>query len=220
MVKVKIPTPLQKFTQNQTEVEADGKTVADLVEDLEKKFPGIKERLCDETGKIRRFINIYVNEQDIRFLENENTKLKDGDEVSIIPAIAGGQKSFNDKRSTFNEKWFNFERLEVYQIAVTFANEIYEITKNFPKSEMYGITNQLRRASISISLNIAEGSGRSKKEFKHFLSMAKTSVYECIPLLQISFLQKYISKEIKEEFYKKSVRLAQMISALITSLNE
>jgi len=88
MVKVKIPTPLQKLTQNQTEVEANGKTITGLVEDLEKKFPGIKER--DETGKIRRFINIYVNEKDIRFLENENTKLKDGDEVSIIPAIAGG----------------------------------------------------------------------------------------------------------------------------------
>lgn len=90
MVKVRIPTPLQKLTQNKMEVEANAETVAGLVEDLEKRFPGIKERLCDETGKIRRFINIYVNEKDIRFLENEKTKIKDGDEISIIPAIAGG----------------------------------------------------------------------------------------------------------------------------------
>lgn len=89
-VKVRIPAPLKKLTGNLSEVEAKSKNIAELVEDLEKKFPGMKERLCDETGKIRRFINIYVNEQDIRFLENENTKLKDGDEVSIIPAIAGG----------------------------------------------------------------------------------------------------------------------------------
>jgi molybdopterin synthase sulfur carrier subunit len=91
-VKVRIPAPLRKLTENKTEIEANGKTVQELIENLEKKFPGMKDRLCDETGKIRRFINIYVNEQDIRFLENENTKLKDGDEVSIIPAIAGGRK--------------------------------------------------------------------------------------------------------------------------------
>lgn len=89
-VKVRIPAPLKKLTGNLSEVEAKSKNIAELVEDLEKKFPGMKERLYDETGKIRRFINIYVNEQDIRFLENENTPLKDGDEVSIIPAIAGG----------------------------------------------------------------------------------------------------------------------------------
>lgn len=89
-VKVRIPASLRKLTENKTEIEGNGKTVQELIEDLEKKFPGMKDRLCDETGKIRRFINIYVNEQDIRFLENENTKLKDSDEVSIIPAIAGG----------------------------------------------------------------------------------------------------------------------------------
>lgn len=90
MLKVRIPAPLRKLTENKTEIEANGKTVQELIENLEKKFPGMKDRLCDETGKIRRFINIYVNEKDIRFLDNENTKLKDGDEVSIIPAIAGG----------------------------------------------------------------------------------------------------------------------------------
>lgn len=89
-IKVRIPQPLQKLTKKKTEVEAKGKNIQELIEDLEKKFPGIKERICDENGKIRRFINIYVNEEDIRFLRMEKTLLKDGDEVSIIPAIAGG----------------------------------------------------------------------------------------------------------------------------------
>ena len=89
-VKVKIPTPLQKLTKDQEEVTASGGTVSALIIDLEKAYPGIRERLCDDQGKLRRFVNIYVNEEDIRFLKGEATPLKDGDEVSIIPAIAGG----------------------------------------------------------------------------------------------------------------------------------
>ena len=88
---VRVPTPLQKLTQNQTEVKVSSANIRELIEDLEKKFPGIKERICDEAGKIRRFINIYVNEEDVRFLQQEETPLKDGDEISIIPAIAGGR---------------------------------------------------------------------------------------------------------------------------------
>jgi len=90
-ITVRVPTPLQKLTQNQAEVKASGTTIKELIEDLEKNFPGIKERVCDETGKIRRFINIYVNEEDVRFLQQDETPLEDGDEVSIIPAIAGGR---------------------------------------------------------------------------------------------------------------------------------
>jgi molybdopterin synthase sulfur carrier subunit len=90
-ITVRIPTPLQKLTQNKAEIKAEGNNIKELIEDLEKNFPGIKERMCDETGKIRRFINIYVNEEDIRFLQKDKTLLKDGDEVSIIPAIAGGE---------------------------------------------------------------------------------------------------------------------------------
>lgn len=90
-ITVRVPTPLQKLTQNQAEVKASGTTIKELIEDLEKNFPGIKERICDETGKIRRFINIYVNEEDVRFLQRDETPLEDGDEVSIIPAIAGGR---------------------------------------------------------------------------------------------------------------------------------
>ncbi|MCM8765365.1 MAG: MoaD/ThiS family protein [Candidatus Omnitrophica bacterium] len=89
-VKVRIPTPLQKLTGNLPEVEVEGRDIQELVENLEKKFPGMKERLTDERGKLRKFVNIYVNEEDIRFLQMEKTSLKEGDEVSIIPAIAGG----------------------------------------------------------------------------------------------------------------------------------
>ena len=90
MVNVRVPTPLRKFTNGIDEVNADGSTVRSLVDNLEQKFPGIKERICDETGKIRRFVNVYVNGDDIRFLQNLETGLKDGDTISIVPAIAGG----------------------------------------------------------------------------------------------------------------------------------
>jgi len=88
-VKVRIPTPLQKITNGQEEVEGEPGTIINLLQDLDKKFPGIAERIS-EGGKIRRFVNIYVNEEDIRFLKAEETQIKDGDEVSIVPAIAGG----------------------------------------------------------------------------------------------------------------------------------
>ena len=90
-IKVRIPQPLQKLTAGKELIEAEGASVKDLLLDLEKNFPGIKDRICDETGKIRRFINIYVNEEDIRFSQGDATILKDSDEVSIIPAIAGGR---------------------------------------------------------------------------------------------------------------------------------
>ncbi len=94
-ITVRVPTPLQKLTQNKAEVKANGANIKELIEDLEKNFPGIKERICDDAGKIRRFINVYVNEEDIRFLQQDETSLKEGDEVSIIPAIAGGRGSSN-----------------------------------------------------------------------------------------------------------------------------
>lgn len=89
-VKVLIPTPLQKLTRDQATVECNGNTVTELLESLEQNCPGIKARLCDDQGELRRFVNFYVNNEDIRFLDGANTPLKDGDEVSIIPAIAGG----------------------------------------------------------------------------------------------------------------------------------
>ncbi len=89
-VIVRIPTPLQKLTEQQAEVEAQGQTVGQVIEHLNQRYPGLKDRICDEGGRLRRFVNVYVNEEDIRFLKMESTPIKDGDEVSIIPAIAGG----------------------------------------------------------------------------------------------------------------------------------
>ncbi|MBD2300358.1 MoaD/ThiS family protein [Nostoc sp. FACHB-87] len=89
-VTVLIPTALQKFTNSQATIECTGSSVAELFDSLEKHCPGIKERLCDEAGQPRRFLNLYVNSEDIRFLEGIATSLKDGDEVSIVPAVAGG----------------------------------------------------------------------------------------------------------------------------------
>ena len=89
-VKVRIPTPLQKLTQDKAEVDVPAKNVKELLDGLERQYPGIKGRLCDEAGHVRRFVNIYLNEEDIRFLKQEATPLKDGDEISIVPAIAGG----------------------------------------------------------------------------------------------------------------------------------
>jgi MoaD family protein len=90
MATVRIPTPLRKLTQGAEEVSASGKNVGELIADLERQFPGIKERICDEKGAVRRFVNIFVKDEDIRFQQNLETPIADGDEVSIVPAIAGG----------------------------------------------------------------------------------------------------------------------------------
>jgi molybdopterin synthase sulfur carrier subunit len=90
MIKVRIPTPLRPLTKGQGEVVTNGTDVSEMIENLNTAHPGLKERLCDEKGELRRFVNVYVNEEDIRFLNGKATLLKDGDEVSIIPAIAGG----------------------------------------------------------------------------------------------------------------------------------
>ena len=89
-VNVKVPTPLRKFTAGSETVSGNGGTVGALIEDLEKRYAGIRERICDEQGKVRRFVNLYINGEDIRFLQQLDTKVKDGDEISIVPAIAGG----------------------------------------------------------------------------------------------------------------------------------
>ncbi len=90
-IKVRIPTPLRKITKDKEVVEVEKcATIGQIIESLEKRFPGIKERLCDEKGEVRRFINVYLNDEDIRFLKSQETGVKEGDEVSIVPAIAGG----------------------------------------------------------------------------------------------------------------------------------
>ena len=90
MIKVRIPTPLRPLTKGQGEVEAQASSIANMIETLNNAHPGLKDRLCDESGELRRFVNIYVNEEDIRFLKGKETALNDGQGVSIVPAIAGG----------------------------------------------------------------------------------------------------------------------------------
>ena len=90
-VTVKIPVPLQRLTQGKEEVDGEPGTIISLIDGLDKKYPGLGERIS-EGGKLRRFVNIYVNEEDVRFMKNEGTEVKDGDEVSIVPAIAGGTR--------------------------------------------------------------------------------------------------------------------------------
>ena len=87
---IRIPTPLRRLTNEQEVVQAEGSTVQALLDNLDANFPGLKERICDESGKIRRFVNVYLNDEDIRFLQENETSVKEGDEISIVPAIAGG----------------------------------------------------------------------------------------------------------------------------------
>lgn len=87
---IRIPTPLRKLTNEQDLVNADGANVGELIDDLDKNYPGLKERICDESGNVRRFVNIFLNDEDIRFLDEKATKVSAGDQLSIVPAIAGG----------------------------------------------------------------------------------------------------------------------------------
>ena len=89
-VKVRIPGPLRKITEGADKVEMEGENLGELISSLESKYPGMKERLLDENGELRYFVNLYLNNEDVRFLEGLKTAIKSGDEVSIVPAVAGG----------------------------------------------------------------------------------------------------------------------------------
>jgi molybdopterin synthase sulfur carrier subunit len=135
-VKVRIPSPLRKLTQDQAEVQVKGDNISELIETLEKTYPGVKDRICDEDGNLRRFINIYINEEDIRFLKGKDTPLKDGDEVSIIPAIAGGRHAKSN-------------RVTSLKVHITFPEDkikepvIYEIGKE------YKVITNIRKADVT-----------------------------------------------------------------------
>jgi molybdopterin synthase sulfur carrier subunit len=90
MPSVRIPTPLRKLTNEIEVVQTAGSNVGEVLEHLDKAFPGLKERICDDAGNVRRFVNIFVNDEDIRFMEDKSTPVKETDEISIVPAIAGG----------------------------------------------------------------------------------------------------------------------------------
>ena len=91
MATIRIPTPLRKLTEGKEEVAASGATIGELITNLDEAYPGIKARICDDSGAVRKFVNIFANDEDIRFLKNLDTPVKDSDEVSIVPAIAGGR---------------------------------------------------------------------------------------------------------------------------------
>ena len=97
--KVRIPTPLRKLTNNEEVVEVKAETIGDAIVELQSRFPGIKERLVDENGEVRRFVNVYVNEDNIRDRKNMETELKAGDTISILPSIAGGSLSLAVSRT-------------------------------------------------------------------------------------------------------------------------
>ncbi len=90
MATIRIPTPLRKLTGGNETVNASGATVEEVLSNLETNYPGLKARICDDTGAVKRFVNIYIKDEDIRHLENLATKVAEGDEISIVPAIAGG----------------------------------------------------------------------------------------------------------------------------------
>ncbi|MBI3252476.1 MAG: MoaD family protein [Candidatus Omnitrophica bacterium] len=151
-VKVRIPTPLQKLTNNQSEVACEAKNIDEMLAQLEKKHAGIKERLCDEGGKLRRFVNIYVNEEDIRFLEGQSTALKDGDDVSIIPAIAGGAQGLVKKRVTLV-----FPQDQIREPAVFTMAKQFDILPNIRKARVTESVGEMMLELEGTEKNLAEG---------------------------------------------------------------
>ena len=133
-VKVRIPTPLQKLTNNTGEVHVDAKNINEMLNELERQCPGIKERLCDAEGKLRRFVNIYVNEEDIRFLQGQETALKDNDDISIIPAIAGGAE------------------VSVKRVALVFPQDQIKEPAVFTMAKKFNIMPNIRRARVTESV--------------------------------------------------------------------
>jgi molybdopterin synthase sulfur carrier subunit len=107
MVKVRIPTPLRPLTGGKGEVETQAVDIQSMIDSLNGQFPGLKGRICDEAGEIRRFVNIYLNEEDIRFLSGKETLIKDGDQISIVPAIAGGKEESKLKAGKSTPAAFN-----------------------------------------------------------------------------------------------------------------
>ena|SRR3990170_4135899 len=113
---------------------------------------------------------------------------------------------------------FRFENLEVYQKAVSFSNLVYSEVKSWPRIYQFSLADQICRAALSIALNIADGSSRAGKEFGRFLSIARGSCFECVPLIEIAYKQKLISTKQEKEWYNHCISLAKMLSKLKSSL--
>lgn len=132
-VKVRIPTPLRKLTDGLPQVEVQATTVAELIQALESRYRGIKDRICDEQGQVRRFVNIYVNEEDIRFLKNLETEINDGDQISIVPAIAGGEPVKRIKKKFY----------------LTYPSELVKEPIIYQLSRKFKVVTNIRGASVS-----------------------------------------------------------------------
>ena len=113
---------------------------------------------------------------------------------------------------------FNFEKLEVYKKSLLFANKIYNLTKSWPREYNHSLIDQIRRAALSIALNVAEGSARTPLEFKRFITISRGSVHECVPVLEIAEKQGIIEKSQKEELLQELEILSKMLSGLKKSL--
>lgn len=150
-VKVRIPTPLQKLTGNQPEVQCEAANIDQMLAELEKKHPGIRERICDAEGKLRRFVNIYVNEEDIRFLQGQDTALKAGDDVSIIPAIAGGAELVK-KRVTLV-----FPPDQIKEPAVFTMAKKFDIMPNIRKARVTETVGEMMLELEGTEKNLVEG---------------------------------------------------------------
>ena len=118
-----------------------------------------------------------------------------------------------------NNVKFDFENLKVYHKALEYVDLVYKMTRKFPKAELFSLTDQFKRASISICLNIAEGSGGSKVEFNRFLKIARRSIRECVAITEISHRQEFLNNDLKEQSRNSCSELSKMITGLIKSLN-
>lgn len=137
-VIVRIPTPLRNLTKGKDEVQVNCKTVGEAIEELEKNYKGLKERICDESGNLRRFVNIYVNDEDIRFLNNLNTEIKDGDRISIIPAIAGGSP----------------KKKETAKVYLTYPLSLVKKPLIWECGRKYKVITNIRSASVSETMGL------------------------------------------------------------------
>lgn len=153
---IRIPTPLRKLTAGQEEVQGRGKTVAEVLHNLEKDFPGLQERLFDDHGSLRKFINIYLNDQDIRFLNNLETKVSEGSTISIIPAIAGGAGQKKIKKKLY----------------LTFPQRLIQKPVIYQVGQKFRVITNIRQASVSeeiglVALELEGEEGEIEKATKY-----------------------------------------------------